>query len=244
MRLADKSLLLAGLVGRAPGNDNEGMNKRAKQNLELFTFGSTNGHKVAICLEELGLSYDVHTVNVFAGEGQSRDFLAMNPAGKIPVLRDHDAELVLTESDAILLYLADKVGRLVPAGGRERIRALELLFLQASLQGPMFGQRMHFSLFSAETIPYGIRRYEEQGEIIDQLVNELLSGRTYFLGTEYSIVDIAFYSWYFASRAAGFEIGGHHALRGWFERVSSRPAVARGVTIPRPLPQLPPRKGA
>lgn len=210
--------------------------------IELFTFGSTNGHKVAIALEELGLPYDVRTVNVFAGEGQLPEFLALNPAGKIPAIRDRDADVVLTESDAILLYLADKAGRLVPATGKERLRALELLFLQASLQGPMFGQRMHFSNFSQETIPYGIRRYEEQGEIIDRLVDHFVAERPYLLGSEYSIVDIAFYSWYFAANRAGFSLGAHSNLMAWFDRVGSRPAVARGVTIPNALPRLPERK--
>jgi GST-like protein len=108
----------------------------------------------------------------------------------------------------------------------------------------MFGQRMHFSIFASETVPYGIRRYEEQGTIIDQLLDQLLAGRSYFLGTEYSIVDIAFYGWYFASKSAGFEIEGCANLQAWFARVSARPAVVRGVTIPTPLPQLPPRKRA
>ncbi|HEX6277200.1 MAG TPA: glutathione S-transferase family protein [Polyangiaceae bacterium] len=210
--------------------------------IELFTFGSTNGHKIAIAFEELGLPYDVRIVNVFAGEGRSPEFLALNPAGKIPVIRDLDADLVLTESNAILLHLADKMGRLVPPSGRARTRALELLFLQASLQGPMFGQRMHFSVFSEETIPYGIRRYEEQGETIDKLVDHLLCGRAYFLGSEYSIVDIAFYGWYFASKSAGFDFDQHANLGEWFARVGARPAVARGITIPSPLPKLPPRK--
>jgi GSH-dependent disulfide-bond oxidoreductase len=210
--------------------------------IELFTFGSTNGHKIAIALEELGLPYETRTVNVFAGEGQLAEFLALNPTGKIPVIRDHETDLVLTESDAILLYLADKAGRLVPPSGKERMRAIELLFLQASLQGPMFGQRMHFSVFSQETIPYGIRRYEEQGEHVDKLVEQLLAGRSYFLGVEYSIVDIAFYGWYFAAKWAGFDFDRHANLTAWFERVSARPAVARGVTIPRGLPKLPRRK--
>jgi GSH-dependent disulfide-bond oxidoreductase len=210
--------------------------------IELFTFGSTNGHKIAIALEELGLPYETRTVNVFAGEGRSPEFLALNPTGKIPVIRDRETDLVLTESDAILLYLADKAGRLVPPSGKERTRAIELLFLQASLQGPMFGQRMHFSVFSQETIPYGIRRYEEQGEHVDKLVEHLLAGRSYFLGAEYSIVDIAFYGWYFAAKWAGFDFDDHANLTAWFERVSARPAVARGVTIPRGLPKLPPRK--
>ncbi|MBX3221902.1 MAG: glutathione S-transferase family protein [Labilithrix sp.] len=212
--------------------------------IEFFTFGSTNGHKVAIALEELGFPYEVRTVSIFANEGHSPEFLAVNPTGKIPVIRDREVDLVLTESDAILLYLADKAGRLVPPSGKERMRAIELLFLQASLQGPMFGQRMHFSIFSTETVPYGIRRYEEQGKNIDKLVDQLLAGRSYFLGAEYSIVDIAFYGWYFAAKWAGFEFDQHANLKAWFERVGSRPAVARGVTIPSSLPRLPARKRA
>jgi len=211
--------------------------------IELFTFGSTNGHKVAIALEELALPYEARTVNVFSGEGQSPEFLALNPTGKTPVIRDRDTGIVLTESNAILIYLADKARRLVPAGGPERTRAIELLFLQASQQGPMFGQRMHFSVFATETVPYGIRRYEEQGDIIDRVIDQLLAGRDYFLSA-YSIVDIAFFSWYHAARTAGFEVDRRGHLRAWFERVAARPAVARGVTVPAPLPTLPPRRRA
>jgi GST-like protein len=212
--------------------------------IELYTYGSTNGHKVAIALEELGLPYEVRTVNIFAGEGRSPAFLALNPAGKIPVIRDPDTGLTLSESCAILLYLADKVGHLVPESGNARTRAIELLFLQASLQGPMFGQRMHFSVFATETIPYGIQRYEEQGAVIEALCDHLLAERRYFLGDEYSIVDIAFFGWFHAARAAGFALAEHTNLAAWFARVSARPAVVRGVAIPAPLPPFPPRKRA
>ena len=210
--------------------------------IELYTYGSTNGHKVAIALEEVGLPYQARTVNVFAGEGRSPEFLALNPAGKIPVIRDHDTGLILSESCAILLYLADKVGRLVPASGKARTRAIELLFLQASLQGPMFGQRMHFSVFATETSPDGIRRYEEQGAFVEALCDQLLLGRTYFLGDELSIVDIAFYAWFHAAHAAGFTFADRTNLTAWFARIGARPAVARGVTIPAALPPFPPRK--
>jgi GST-like protein len=210
--------------------------------IELFTIGSTNGHKVAIALEELALPYEMQPVNVFAGEGRTPAFLALNPAGKIPVIRDRETGLVVTESNAILLYLADKVGRLVPASGADRTRAVELLFLQASLQGPMFGQRMHFSVFSNETVPYAIRRYEEQGEIIDALLDQLLTGREYFLQAGYSIVDIAFFAWYHAAQWAGFEFEQRLHLGAWFERVRARPAVTRGIGVPSRLPELPPRK--
>jgi GST-like protein len=211
--------------------------------IELFSHGSPNGHKVTIALEELELPYEVKVVNVFEGEGQAPAFLAMNPAGKIPVIRDLETGIVVTESNAILLYLADKVGRLIPREGSARVRAIELLFLQASLVGPMFGQRSHFSLFTNETIPYGIRRYEEQGEIIDQLVDGLLRDREYFLDDGYSMVDIAFIGWYHAANKR-FPFGDRLHLQRWFERVMLRPAVTKGVTIPAGLPLLPPRKGA
>jgi GST-like protein len=210
--------------------------------IEIFTHGSPNGHKVTIALEELGLAYEVRSVNVFVGEGQRPEFLALNPTGKIPVLRDRASDVVISESDAILLYLADKAGKLVPTSGPMRVCAIELLFLQASLQGPMFGQRSHFSLFASETIPYGVQRYEQQGEAIDLLVDGLLSGKDHFLGSDYSIVDIAFYSWYFAAVSAGFGIEQHENLSRWFQQVNQRPAVRRGVTIPSGLPQLPPRR--
>lgn len=212
--------------------------------LELYSYGSTNGHKVAIALEELALPYEVRTVDVFAGKGQEPAFLALNPAGKIPVLRDREADLVVTESNAILLYLADKSGRLVPASGRARTRAMELLFLQASLQGPMFGQRMHFSFFAPETVPYAIRRYEEQGDRVDGIVDGLLDGRSYFLGDDYSIVDIAFYAWYATTKAAGFSFDQRRRLTAWADRVGARPAVARGLTIPAVSPSFPARRHA
>ncbi len=211
--------------------------------IEFFTYGSTNGHKVAIALEELGLDYEVHVVNVFAGEGRTPEFLALNPTGKIPVIRDTDTGLVLTESAAILVYLADKAGSLIPSDGAERMRALELLFLQASLHGPMFGQRMFFSVFAPETNPGAIRRYEQQADIIDQLVEGLLEGRDYFLDA-FSVVDIAFFGWYHASVASGFPIDAYPSLSGWYARVAGRDAVQRGVSTPFGLPDFPARKTA
>jgi GSH-dependent disulfide-bond oxidoreductase len=210
--------------------------------LELFTFGSTNGHKVAIALEELCFVYDLHTVNVFAGEGRTSEFLALNPAGK---LRDLEADLVLTESDAILLYLADKAGRLVPAAGRERTRAIELLFLQSIFAGTDVRAKDALLRVFSRDDPLrhpALRREKARPSTIWSI--SCCPDRDYFLGAEFSIVDIAFYAWYFASRTAGFETEHHANLQSWFERVSAQPAVARGVTIPGPLPALPPRKRA
>lgn len=211
--------------------------------ITLYSHGTPNGHKVAIALEELQLPYTITLVDIFTGEGQKPEFLKMNPAGKIPVIHDSDNGTVLTESNAILLYLADKAAQLVPMNGPERTRAIELLFLQASLVGPMFGQRSHFALFAPETVPYGIRRYEEQGEIIYALTDKLLAKQEYLLPSGYSIVDIAFFGWYFAA-SQRFSISHHANLQRWFDRVMARPAAQKGVTLPTGLPALPERRRA
>jgi GST-like protein len=210
--------------------------------IELFTHGTANGHKIAIALEELGLAYQVRAVNVFVGEGQQPWFLEISPAGKIPAIRDTDTGQTVFESNAILLYLAEKTGKLLPADPSERTRAVQLLFLQASLVGPMFGQRAHFNYFAPETVPYGIRRYDEQGEIIHALLDRLLQDRAFFLGSEFSIVDIAFFPWLDAMIKLGFPFAKHAALFSWFQRVAARPAATKGLGIPTGIQNLPPRK--
>jgi GST-like protein len=210
--------------------------------IELFTHGTANGHKIAIALEELGLPYEVRAVNVFAGEGQQPWFLDISPAGKIPAIRDTDNGQAVFESNAILLYLAEKTGKLFPSDASDRTRAMQLMFLQASLVGPMFGQRAHFNYFAPETIPYGIRRYDEQGEIIHALLDRLLQNRAFFLGRDYSMVDIAFFPWLSAMVKLEFPFEKHAALYSWFERVAARPAAIKGLGIPTGIQNLPPKK--
>lgn len=210
--------------------------------IELFTHGTANGHKIAIALEELELPYKVIPVNVFAGEGAQPWFLQISPAGKIPAIRDTDDGQSVFESNAILLHLAGKTGKLFPADPSERSPALQLLFLQASLVGPMFGQRAHFNYFAPETVPYGIRRYDEQGEIVYGVLDRLLRERMYFLDMGFSMVDIAFFPWMSAMVTLGFPFEKHTALHSWFERVEARTAVRKGLGIPTGIQNLPPRK--
>jgi GST-like protein len=210
--------------------------------IELFTHGTANGHKIAMALEELELPYQVKAVNVFAGEGQQPWFLQISPAGKIPAIRDTDNGQSLFESNAILLYLAEKTGKLFPENPAERSRALQLMFLQASLAGPMFGQRAHFNYFGPETVPYGIRRYDEQGEIVYGVMERLLRGREFFLDSGFSMVDIAFFPWMSAMIKLGFPFEKHAALCSWFERVAVRPAAISGLQIPTGIRNLPPKK--
>ncbi len=212
--------------------------------IDLFTHGTPNGHKVSIALEELGLPYTVKPTNIFTGETQTPEFLALNPAGKIPTIRDTETGRVVTESCAILIYLAEKAGRLMPSDADGRLKALELLFVQASLQGPMFGQRAYFSIFGPEHVDHGIRRYEQQGATMDEVSNRLLDGRPHFLGDDYSIVDIAFFGWQNAGRHLGFDFADKPNLSAWFERVAARPAVQRGLTVPAALPEVPARRQA
>jgi len=209
--------------------------------ITLFTHGTPNGIKIAIALEETGLPYTAQFVEVFSGEGQKPDFLALSPAGKIPVIRDEETGTVVYESNAILLYLAEKSGKLMPTATAHRFGMLELLFLQASLQGPMFGQRMHFSFFAPEPIPYAIRRYEEQADIVDAVVERLLDGKPFFLGQEFSIVDITFFGWYLSAERAGFLAQGNTNLKAWFDRVKARPAVQKVIAAAPAIP-LPARK--
>ena len=208
--------------------------------IELYSHGSPNGHKVSIALEELELPYEVRGVDVFAGEGQSPDFKAVNANGKVPVIRDTDTDATIAESNAILMYLADKAGKLMPMGD-ERWEAVELLFLQASAIGPMFGQRAYFDIMAPERVDHAIERYAAEGERLNALLDERLAGREWF-SSDYSIVDIAFYGWFFTATHMGYPIDRYSNLSAWYARVGERPAVQRGVTIPGGLPDLPPRK--
>lgn len=210
--------------------------------IELYSHGSPNGHKISIALEELGLPYMIEPINVFAGNQFKRpDFLKLNPNTKIPVIQDTETGLVLTESNAILLYLADKVGKLIPRQGPDRWRAIELLFFQAASIGPMFGQRAHFTINAPEAIPYAMKRYLNEGERLHGVLEQFLEGQTYFL-EDYSIVDIAHFSWMHTAVHMGFLFEDYPNIQSWYDRVAARPAVQRGISIPSSLPQLPPRK--
>lgn len=211
--------------------------------ITLFTHGTPNGHKISIALEELALPYRTQTVEVFAGAGQTPEFLAKNPLGKIPVIEDSDTGAVVFESNAILQYLADKTGQLLPRDSALRLRASQLLYVQASLQGPMFGQRAWFAMFNPEFVPQAITRYEQQGVTIDATMERLLNNQLYLLGDDYSIVDIAFYGWYFSAKRSGFHENWGQQLISWYDRISARPATERGVNNPSGLP-LPPRRRA
>lgn len=211
--------------------------------LTLYAHGSPNPHKVSIALEELGLPYRAEIVDIGSGAQLAADFVALSPNAKVPVLVDHEAGRTVWESNAILLYLAERTGRLLPADAAQRGQAMQLLFFQAASIGPMFGQRAHFALFAPEKPAYAVERYRAEGERLTRVVEGLLAGEDWFLGA-YSIVDIAFFGWFWCSIHQGFALDDHPGLQRWYERMAARPAVQRGVATPLPLPDFTPFRSA
>jgi GST-like protein len=205
--------------------------------IELYAHGSPNPHKISIALEELQLPYAVVPTNPFAGETQRPEYLAINPNGKVPFIVDRESGITLFESNAILLYLAEKSGRLFPREGQGRYEGMKWLFFQSSCMGPMYGQRAWFSLFAPEKIGYAIKRYEDERTRLSGVIDAALAKRTWFLD-DYSIVDIAVFGWAHCAVAQGFAIDAFPNYQAWYARMWARPAVRRGVEIPGVLPDF------
>ncbi len=203
--------------------------------IELYTHNTPNGYKISICLEELQLPYTVKVVDVRKGEQFKPEFLALNPNAKVPVIIDQDNEHIVFESCAILLYLAEKTGRLFPEGEKAKSEAIQWLFFQAASIGPMLGQRAHFSFFAPEKIAYAIERYTKETERLFGVLEERLQERE-FICDEYSIVDIAHFGWLYTAKRMGFCFEQFPNIAAWLERILARPAVAKGIIVPAPLP--------
>lgn len=204
--------------------------------IDLYTHSTPNGHKISICLEELGLAYTVKQVNVYEGEQFKEEFVALNPNSKIPVIVDRETGQTVFESCAILLYLADKTGRLIPQSTKERWEAIQWLFFQAASIGPMFGQRAHFAIFAPEKITYAIDRYTKESERLYEVLDQRLKERKYLCGDEYSVVDIAHWGWVYTAKRMGFTFERLSSLTAWHDRIAERPAVQKGIQIPGPIP--------
>lgn len=206
--------------------------------IDLYTWGTPNGQKASIVLEETGLSYTVHPVNISKGEQHAPDYLKINPNGKIPAIVDRDVEggLAVFESGAILVYLAEKTGLLLPSGSA-RAKVLSWVFWQVGGLGPMLGQWGHFSRSAPEKIPYAIDRYFEESLRLLGVLDRHLANREYIAG-DYSIADIANYAW----TASGLKfMQAQHPdiserfphLQQWIDLVGQRPTVVAGMQIPK-----------
>lgn len=202
--------------------------------IELFTMGSPSPRKVSIMLEEVGLPYVAHWVNVYAGEHQLPEFLVKNPNGRLPAIIDHagpDGPILLWESTAILIYLAERTGLFLPSEGAERYEVLKWATFQGT-HAPYLGNAHWYRLFAPQPERYSIDRFTAESRRIYTLLDSELAGRAYLAGEDYSIADISFFPWIEYHAWQGQDMADYPNLLAWFERVASRPAVERGRCVP------------
>jgi len=203
--------------------------------IEVYSWATPNGHKVHIMLEECGLPYRVTGIDIGAGDQFKPEFLAISPNNKIPAIVDPEGPggepISLFESGAILLYLAAKTGRFLPADTAARYKVLEWLMFQMGGVGPMLGQTHHFRIYAPEKIPYAIDRYTNEAKRLYGVMNRQLAKSRYIAGPEYSIADIAIFPWLRSWKNQGIDWTDHPHLKGWFDEMAARPAVMRGVEV-------------
>jgi len=199
--------------------------------IDLYTWSTPNGRKVSIMLEELGWPYTVHTIDITRDEQFAPGFLAVSPNNKIPAIVDRETGQSLMESGAILLYLAERSGRLLPAGAA-RWRALEWLMWQMGGFGPMLGQAHHFVHFNPDKSDYAKARYATEAQRLYGVLDRQLAAQRFVAGDEYSVADIAIWPWAarFAWQAVDLKAYAH-VLR-WYREIAARPAVVRGYSVP------------
>jgi len=202
--------------------------------IDLFSWPTPNGHKIHIMLEEVALPYRVHGVDIGKGEQFEPSFLAISPNNRIPALIDQEGPegkpISVFESGAILIYLAEKTGRLLPKAGHGRYTVLEWLMFQMGGIGPMLGQAHHFRLYAPEPIEYAVDRYTKEAGRLYGVVDRRLQDRDYLAG-EYSIADIACWPWMRNPDRQGVVADEYPNFKRWSERIAQRPAVQRGIEV-------------
>jgi len=203
--------------------------------IEVYSWATPNGHKVHIMLEECALPYRVIPVDIGTGAQFDNKFLTISPNNKIPAIIDPQgpdaAPISLFESGAILLYLAGKTGKLLPADTRGKYEVLQWLMFQMGSVGPMLGQAHHFRIYAPEKIAYAIERYTNEAKRLYGVINKRLASSRYIGGRDYSIADIAVFPWLRSWKNQGVELKDYPHLKGWFDEIASRPAVQRGVEV-------------
>ena len=207
--------------------------------ITLYTAATPNGYKVSVALEEMGLAYDVRRVDLTKGEQKSPEFLAICPNGRVPALVDDG--FAVFESGAILVYLAEKTGQLLPADAQGRSRVMQWLMFQMSGVGPMMGQANVFYRYFPEKIPAAIARYQTEGRRLFTVLDRQLARNEYLAG-DYSIADIANWCWVRTAKWSGIETEGLPNLLRWKAAIAARPAAQRGIMVPEAV-QLKPEDG-
>jgi len=211
-----------------------------KKGIDLYTWNTPNGRKVSIMLEEVGLPYSVFPIDITKGDQLQPDFLFLSPNNKIPAIVDHDAGIHLMESGAILMYLANKTGKLLSPISEKYWEQMEWLMFQMGSVGPMLGQTHHFVKFNPGKSPYAEERYRKENARLYQVLENRLQDRE-FICNEYSIVDIATWPWISRFDFQQMKLSDYPNLKRWYLNIASRPAVRRGYGVPDvlevPLPE-------
>jgi len=203
--------------------------------IELYTAATPNGHKISIALEEMGLEYRVHEIDLMSGEQKSAQFLAINPNGRIPAIIDTENDnFNVFESGAILLYLAEKTGNFLPKNAKKRSQAIQWLMFQMAGVGPMMGQANVFFRYFPETIQTAIDRYQNESRRLFEVLDKQLAANTYLAGEQYSIADIATWPWVRGYEWSGVSIKGLVHLQRWLDLLARRPACQKGILVPPP----------
>lgn len=212
--------------------------------IELYYWPTPNGHKITMFLEEAGLDYTIHPVNISAGDQFKPEFLAFSPNNRMPAIIDRDPAdggeaVTVFESGAILLYLAEKTGRFLPADLRGRKTAMEWLFWQVGGLGPMAGQNHHFGVYAPEKIPYAINRYVNETNRLYGVMDRQLAVHPFLAGENYSIADMASYPWVVPWKRQQQNLDDFVNLRRWFDSIRNRPATQRAYAKGEPLSAQP-----
>jgi glutathione S-transferase len=207
--------------------------------IDLYTAATPNGWKASITLEELALPYELHVVDLAKGEQKEAEFLAVNPNGRIPAIVDRgEGDFAVFESGAIMVYLAEKTGRLLPADAKGRSRVMQWLMFQMGGVGPMMGQANVFTRYFPEQIPSVIDRYRREGRRLFEVLDRHLADNEWLAG-DYSIADIANWSWVHTYEWPGISVEGLDNLQRWIAAIAARPAVQKGAVTP---PRIDPAK--
>ena len=203
--------------------------------IDLYSWPTPNGHKIHIMLEECGLPYRVHPINISANEQFKPEFLAISPNNKIPAMVDNEGPdgkpMSVFESGAMLLYLAGKTGRFLGKTDRARYETLQWLMFQMGGLGPMLGQAHHFRFYAPEKVPYAIERYTQEAKRLYGVLDKRLSQSRYLAGRDYTIADMAVFPWLRTWERQGVQMSDYPAVQKWFDAIAARPAVQRGIQV-------------
>ena len=205
--------------------------------IDLYTWTTPNGRKVSIMLEECGLPYRAHAVNIGKGDQFKPEFLAINPNGKIPAIVDPNGPdgrpMALMESGAIMIYLAEKTGKFLPAAGAARYDVLQWLMFQMGGVGPIFGQVHHFLRAAKEPVPYAIERYTTETRRLYGVLDKHLAGHEWLAAGAYTIADMITYPWVARHEWHKTDLNDFRHVKRWYDAISARPAVQRGMALPK-----------